>query len=308
MGAFTIGADPEVFLETKKKGEVVPSQGRVLGTKSAPEPIGKALTGFFSQRDNVAAEYNIPVCHSEPQFTRAIQHGQDALYKSIPYGKRKNIQISKRASANFKPKYLENEEACNFGCEPDFNAWTISENSIDKTKVDPTFRTAGGHVHVGYHDTIRNLNPLALVRAMDLYLGVPSVLLDPDKERRKLYGKAGAYRPTKYGLEYRTLSNFWIHTPEHVRWVYRGTSNAVFYAERYPVIEPDSQLGSAIQAAINNQDLDAIKVVTSLVLGIPKLEDYYPKKKQDDSWGALPGFTSGNKYAVTWTTVSTGST
>ena len=30
--------------------------------------------------------------------------------------------------------------------------------------------------------------------------------------RRKFYGTAGRYRPTPYGIEYRTLSNRWTYT------------------------------------------------------------------------------------------------
>ena len=38
-----------------------------------------------------------------------------------------------------------------------------------------------------------------MVKLLDIFLGIPSVIIDPDKKRRKLYGKAGAFRLTKYG-------------------------------------------------------------------------------------------------------------
>jgi hypothetical protein len=37
---------------------------------------------------------------------------------------------------------------------------------------------------------------------------------DKDTERRKLYGKPGAFRPKPYGCEYRVLSNAWVDKPE----------------------------------------------------------------------------------------------
>jgi len=54
----------------------------------------------------------------------------------------------------------------------------------------------------------------------DAYMGVPSVLVDDDTRRAELYGKAGAFRPTSYGAEYRVLSNWWLKSPNWVRWVY----------------------------------------------------------------------------------------
>jgi hypothetical protein len=47
----------------------------------------------------------------------------------------------------------------------------------------------------------------------DLLCGIPSVLIDRDPNvanRRKQYGRAGDYRYQPHGIEYRTLSNFWI--------------------------------------------------------------------------------------------------
>ena len=269
MPKFTIGADPEVFLETIKRNHIVPSQGRVLGTKTEPwlmpgyysTPYGGK---FATQRDNVAAEFNIPAVDRETSFVNSIVNGRTMLLKSIPYAKRKNIQISRKSSALIDEKYLNNEEALNFGCEPDFNAWTISENKIDRSAIDPRFRTAGGHVHVGYHQFSKNMNPVALVRAMDLFLGVQSIFIDPDKERRTLYGKAGAYRPTDYGIEYRVLSNFWIHENKLIQWVFRQTEQAFNFAKREQ-IQPDSTLGVAIQKAINESDEDAANYVFSEV-------------------------------------------
>jgi hypothetical protein len=50
------------------------------------------------------------------------------------------------------------------------------------------------------------------VRITDIFVGIPSVLLDDEasqRQRRILYGKAGTYRMQPHGYEYRTLSNFW---------------------------------------------------------------------------------------------------
>jgi len=251
MAYLTIGADPEFFLETTKKKTVVPSQGRVMGTKSTPFPLG---SGFASQRDNVAAEYNIPPAISYTDFVNYIIAGKQLLLNSIDYNKRRNLQISKKSSTLMNSKHLDNEEALNFGCQPDFNAWGVCENVIDRDAVDPRFRCVGGHVHVGYILKYPDINPLSLIRYMDLFLGVPSVLLDEDTERRKLYGKAGAYRPTSYGVEYRTLSNFWIHEPRLIRFVWEATFSAVNMARASKMIQPDSELGYNIQEAINTSD------------------------------------------------------
>ena len=94
------------------------------------------------------------------------------------------------------------------------------------TCEDKNLRSCGGHVHVGTkHD------PIHVVKAMDIYLGVPSLKLDPDKQRRKLYGKAGAFRFKSYGVEYRTLSNFWIWSKELQEWVFKQTNKALEHIE-----------------------------------------------------------------------------
>lgn len=52
-----------------------------------------------------------------------------------------------------------------------------------------------------------------LVPLHDIFVGNTGVLIDRDPgaaERRENYGRAGEYRLPDYGLEYRTLSNFWL--------------------------------------------------------------------------------------------------
>jgi hypothetical protein len=62
---------------------------------------------------------------------------------------------------------------------------------------------------------------------MDLYLGVPSVLMDQGEQRKKMYGAAGAHRVKSYGVEYRTLSNFWIFEEKLIRWAWDNTARSV---------------------------------------------------------------------------------
>jgi hypothetical protein len=53
------------------------------------------------------------------------------------------------------------------------------------------------------------------------------MFVDFDDRRRQLYGKAGAYRPKPYGMEYRVLSNVWLKNKSLQRWVYRNTMRAI---------------------------------------------------------------------------------
>jgi hypothetical protein len=55
-----------------------------------------------------------------------------------------------------------------------------------------------------------------LITICDCLLGLPSIMLDRNpmqRERRTLYGMAGEYRKPDHGVEYRTLSNFWLRSP-----------------------------------------------------------------------------------------------
>lgn len=77
--------------------------------------------------------------------------------------------------------------------------------------------------------------------------------------RRELYGKAGAFRPTSYGVEYRTLSNFWLRRKEYMQWVYAQTHRAFeFASDMAKWAELDSLEGS-VAMAINKGDFKQLE-------------------------------------------------
>lgn len=247
----TLGADPEVFFTAN--GKHVSAIGKVGGSKYEPLHI---KDGFFVLEDNVAGEFNVPPVDTVEMFNHTIAEGLKIM-SSI--ANKNGCGISTRASHSFDTKELDCPAALEFGCEPDFNAWTFNEN-LRPDAVDSNLRSCGGHVHVG---GISELDPIRVVRALDLFLGVPSVILDPDMERRKLYGKAGAFRYKDYGVEYRTLSNFWIFEPMLRTWVAEGVITAIQYVTDGLHIESDSVIGALIQHCINESDEDAYKALVA---------------------------------------------
>lgn len=239
---FTIGCDPEVFLEDLNGG-LKSAVGLLGGDKLAPRSLGRA--GFAVLEDNVACEFNIAPASTLGEFDSNIDWAVDNIKKHLG---EMNLKFSRLASASFPDKELDSYGAQVFGCDPDYNAWTKKRNPRPRAK-DGNLRSCGGHIHVG-----TEVDPIAVVRAMDLFLGVPSVIADPDVDRRSLYGKAGAHRIKPYGPEYRTLSNFWIFSKEAVKWAYTETGRAVEYAAENGSITND--LGKEIQACINESNVD----------------------------------------------------
>lgn len=105
------------------------------------------------------------------------------------------------------------------------------------------------HIHIGYDDNNVE-DSLLLVKYLDMYLGVPSVLKDTDTKRRSLYGKAGCFRLTPYGLEYRVLSSYFLSTKTTLSWVWNGICKAI-EAYNGDYLLADSEL---VQKAINESD------------------------------------------------------
>jgi hypothetical protein len=117
------------------------------------------------------------------------------------------------------------------GCNPDFNAYTLELNPVPDSNLP--IRTGSGHIHVGFTENadVGDFSHLMLcaeyAKQLDFFLGLPSLYWDRDNRRRNLYGKAGAFRPKPYGLEYRVLSNKWLTDEELMEFVYDRTIEAL---------------------------------------------------------------------------------
>ena len=241
---FFIGADPECFVGNESG--VVSIIGKIGGTKHHPLPLPLG-PGFAVQEDNVALEYNIPASESKQLFVDNISTAMEFLGSTLK--DRFNLHFVKDSAISFPPTELEHPAARVFGCDPDFNAWTMRVNKRPKAS-DPNLRSCGGHVHIGTRGTVyEHIPPEEIIKACDLFLGIPSVLMDNGVLRKELYGKAGAYRKKDYGVEYRSLSNFWIFETKYMEWVYENTKRALDAALNKMSFAEDGKL---IQSTINN--------------------------------------------------------
>lgn len=213
----TIGSDPEIFIE--ENGQVASAIGLVPGTKYQPHPIDHL--GHMIQTDNIALEYNIPPCTNEDDFVYSIKYVKDYLEAIVVAN---GYTLSTKASAEVNPIYLMDPQAQRFGCSPDLNVYTGEPNEAPDNNTN--LRCVGGHYSIGYPNPTIEISE-KIVKAFDIFVTLPSLLIDKDERRRELYGKAGCFRFTPYGVECRQLSNFWIHNEDLTRWVYRQGLKAI---------------------------------------------------------------------------------
>jgi hypothetical protein len=247
---FSLGADPELFMKDANDA-FFSAIGIVGGTKMMPRKLDGLPDGFAVQEDNVAVEYNIPPSATKDQFIQNI--GQAMSYLSDEVSKRGLYFVNVSATNEFPDWQLDMPAAKVFGCDPDYNAWDNGRRNPRPKATDAALRTCGGHVHIG-GISLDKRSIIHFMKHMDLFAGVPSVLMDKGELRKQLYGKAGAYRLKPYGGEYRSLSNFWVFDPKLCEWVWNATDMAVnAWQDGSVAIDQD---GPMILEAINNNNKD----------------------------------------------------
>lgn len=220
-----LGCDPEFFF--RKGGQVIgaekfiPAEGltnkvnRNLGTFMASAPASKFII------DGVQAELN-----PRPNTCRANLANEIAAcfstLKTELDARGDGIAVDFSRTVNITEEKLNelDEKSRKFGCAPSLNIYK-QQTGLKITDVDPAkymTRAAGGHIHIGTGNYAQLTKALTTdhektVAMLDLLCGNTSVLVDRDEgniERRKVYGKAGEFRLPSHGLEYRTLSNYWL--------------------------------------------------------------------------------------------------
>lgn len=220
----TIGADPEIFV--RKEGLRVSAHGLIPGTKDNPYPVNRGSV----QVDGMALEFNVNPTTNKDEFVSNTVELMQILEHMIPEDYTLDIKSSYGAFSssviNAQPP-----EALELGCDPDFNAYTGEMNNVHIPYGKEHVRVAAGHIHIGWRSDDPIDNPLdevhfadcrMVAKELDVGLGMPSLLLENayDFKRRSMYGQAGSFRPKPYGIEYRTLSNFWLRKPEYMEAVF----------------------------------------------------------------------------------------
>lgn len=244
-----IGADPEIFLtkttqvekpkrdninppyptktqKFKNVTEFVSAYGLIPGTKKEPFKVENGAV----QVDGMALEFNIDPVDNADQFVYNINSVVSQLRKMVP----DQFEFSKTVSVNFDGDYYSKQpaESLVLGCDPDFNAYSERQNMTVNPDNLGTLRMVGGHIHLGWTEgqdvtSFSHFSPCCqLARQLDYYLGLPAIFLDKDATRNRWYGKAGNFRPKPYGMEYRTLSNFWINEEKLQRFVFKQATKA----------------------------------------------------------------------------------
>lgn len=119
-----IGTDPEVFLQNEN-GKIISAIPFIPGNKKNPFEITKE--GHAIQTDNILAEFCVPaVSLNEPEeMFKNIQYCLNYIDNYV-YKEKLKHKIS--AAEIIDKDQLLDPLAKEFGCDPDFNAWTYEMN------------------------------------------------------------------------------------------------------------------------------------------------------------------------------------
>ncbi len=251
--AILLGSDTELFVMNPETGKMSSVAGVLGADKFNKKTVAEDVR---IQEDNVLIEWDINPHNKIDSFISNIETAH-ALSKEE--ANKVGLQVVEGVCSHI---YTEEDlksfhkDAFLFGCEPSFNALTGAMNEKPVSK-NIGLRTAGGHIHFGYSH-IRGVSQHSnqvLGVMCDYFLGLPSLTLDTDTQRRELYGKAGEVRFKNYGVEYRTLSNFWTFNKDNIKFIwdqcqkaYTHLANDTFM-EIVSIISPEE-----VQAVINRND------------------------------------------------------
>lgn len=218
----TLGCDPELFL--MRKGKVIGSEKVVPEEGLHHKPYPKEKFPSYSQGDWALKQYEVIRDGVQVELNPAPGTCRESLGQQISgclkqlharLTTMKDINISFKATVTVPQRELLSlsEKSRILGCAPSLNIYAPSSITVDP--ITYRKRSGGGHIHLGINNygPQNNLPPDRLVALLDILLGNTCVMIDRDRQaatRRKVYGRAGEYRTPPHGVEYRTLSNFWL--------------------------------------------------------------------------------------------------
>lgn len=261
------GSDPEFFFCKKT---AFGRKGSVIGSEKILPEGGLSLNGRTKAsivRDGVQAELNPAQNTCRQRCANEIASNFKTIVELI---KKKRITINWSPLVRVTKSEMDSLSPASkiFGCMPSLNAYGEKIEQPDASTYP--FRSAGGHIHIGYlyttgkdeaRDILTKKNTDDVVKILDIIVGNTCVLVDRHPgniERRKAYGRAGDYRKPAHGIEYRTLSNFWLQNYVLMSMAYGLTRLGI---SMYALPEAREALMAAIteeniRNAINNNDFE----------------------------------------------------
>lgn len=230
-----LGCDPEFFF-ANAEGQTIGAEKIVpkTGLRSSEYNLAKPLVVL----DGVQAEFNPPpgTCRQSmgSYISSSFQAVKSAIAKNPGIGTADFSSVVRLSQGELDSL---SAAAKVFGCAPSKNVDGTPAAKLGK--VDPAtykIRAAGGHIHLGTKSyKFDEKDHAQLVNLLDLILASPMVMVDRDplqRIRRETYGQAGEYREPAHGLEYRTLSNFWLRSYQMMSGVFsiaRLAASLVYY-------------------------------------------------------------------------------
>jgi hypothetical protein len=212
-----MGTDPEFFVT--RGGQIVPAFDHLPDKHSTSD-------GLFW--DGFQAECTVDVRSCEPVYcTSDCDRHKNKCHAILAQKIGRQLQLLQSRDLGLAPQpiwriphqmlQLAGMAQVSLGCDPSRNAYGHNGRCVPEPRLLP-WRFAGGHVHFELTPEERSDadHIRYLVKTLDALLGIPSVCLAQNYDhfiRRRYYGLAGEYRLPPHGLEYRTLSNFWLMHP-----------------------------------------------------------------------------------------------
>lgn len=249
-----LGADPEIFV-VKGDGSLFAAFEFLPDHETALKRTGKRPEhvrgfGYHPFWDGYQAEFNVQEDFCIAYMVDSIREG---LSKTLSEARKKDptAELSLKTTMDVPLERLATDDRryVQFGCTPSLNVYP-DESFPEVDSATIPFRSAGGHIHFSC-----DKDPVEVVKGLDRVLGVIGVSLFQyydDPRRRILYGRAGEYRKTPYGLEYRVLSNAWLVNPIVTNMVYELARRIMLLGNWTDWVASEKE----VRECINNCDVE----------------------------------------------------